>query len=77
MKKPDRLPPEPTEEEIQHAAYFLWEQEGRPAGRDREIWLAARARLVHSAHMRDRAPPRPSAAATLARNAEPPGRKSR
>lgn len=55
--KPRRLPHDPTEQEIQHAAYFLWEAEGRPAGRDLEIWLAARERLKHAArrtgHARD------------------------
>ena len=39
---------EPTEEQIQHCAYFLWEEMGRPAGRDLEIWDAARERLKHS-----------------------------
>lgn len=38
---------EPTEEEIQHGAYFLWEELGRPADRDLDIWLAARERLRH------------------------------
>lgn len=45
-----RRPPapfEPAEEQIQHAAYYLWEELGRPAGRDLEIWLAAKERLRH------------------------------
>lgn len=45
--KPRPLPIEPTEEEIGHAAYFLWEAEGKPVGRDRDIWFAARERLRH------------------------------
>ena len=28
------LAPEPMEQEIQHAAYLLWEEAGRPPGRD-------------------------------------------
>ena len=40
---------EPTEQEIQHAAYLIWEEAGRPAGRDWEIWFAARERLKHRA----------------------------
>lgn len=43
--KPRLLTPEPTESEIQHAAYLLWLEEGRPAGRDLDIWLAAKERL--------------------------------
>lgn len=38
---------EPSEEQIQHCAYFLWEEMGRPEGRDLEIWDAARERLKH------------------------------
>lgn len=43
---------EPSESEIQHAAYLMWVEEGRPEGRDREHWLAARELLVHR-HGRD------------------------
>jgi hypothetical protein len=35
----------PAHEEIAVAAYYLWEQEGRPFGRDQEHWHRARARL--------------------------------
>lgn len=35
----------PTETEIQHAAYLLWIEEGRPEGRDLAHWLAAQHRL--------------------------------
>lgn len=38
---------EPTEEEIQHAAYLIWVKEGRPDGRDLEHWHTARERLGH------------------------------
>jgi hypothetical protein len=40
---------EPTEPQIQHAAYLLWEEAGKPEGRDQEIWFAARELLKHRA----------------------------
>ena len=39
--------PEPTDSEIQHAAYLLWIENGRPEGRDLDHWLAAKALLCH------------------------------
>lgn len=56
---------EPTEQEIQHAAYFLWEQAGKPAGRDHEMWFAARERLRHHARTRAAAPRGPAAGLPL------------
>lgn len=50
MRTPHAAPhaaPEPTEAEIQHEAYLLWLEAGRPAGRDLEHWLAARELLRH------------------------------
>ena len=51
---------EPTEQEIQHAAYLLWIEDGRPEGRDFEHWLAAKEMLNHrhgrDAKTRQRAP---------------------
>jgi len=44
--------PAPTEAEIQHAAYLLWIESGRPDGYDREHWLAAKEMLCHR-HGRD------------------------
>jgi hypothetical protein len=38
---------EPTESEIQHAAYLLWLENGRPEGRDLDHWFAARELLRH------------------------------
>lgn len=38
---------DPHESEIQHAAYMLWIEEGRPEGRDLEHWHAAREMLCH------------------------------
>jgi hypothetical protein len=43
---------EPTEQEIQHAAYLLWVENGRPEGRDLEHWFAAKEMLCHR-HGRD------------------------
>ena len=44
--------PAPTEAEIQHAAYLLWIEEGRPEGRALEHWRAAKEMLIHR-HGRD------------------------
>ena len=41
------VPSEPTEADIQHEAYLLWIEEGRPEGRDEEHWFAARELLRH------------------------------
>lgn len=46
------LKSEPTESEIQHAAYLLWIEDGRPEGRDLEHWHAAKEMLCHR-HGRD------------------------
>jgi hypothetical protein len=43
---------QPSEAEIQHAAYLLWIEDGRPEGRDLQHWLAARELLLHR-HGRD------------------------
>ena len=37
----------PSEEEIQHTAYLLWQAEGRPVGRDLDLWLRAKEALCH------------------------------
>lgn len=49
---------EPTEAQIQHAAYHPWIEHDRPAGRDLEHWLAAKELLVHR-HGRDASTRRP------------------
>jgi hypothetical protein len=41
------LLPEPTESEIQHTAYLLWLENGKPEGRDLENWFAAKELLRH------------------------------
>lgn len=38
---------EPSESEIQHSAYLLWIEDGRPEGRDLEHWMAAKQMLCH------------------------------
>lgn len=50
---------EPTEREIQHAAYLMWIEDGRPAGRDLEHWFAAKEMLSHR-HGRDSSTRRPA-----------------
>jgi hypothetical protein len=35
------------EEDIQKCAYFLWQEEGCPSGRDLDLWLAAKELLRH------------------------------
>ena len=53
MKRKTVLPlPQPTETEIQHAAYLLWVEDGQPEGRDSEHWFAAKEMLCHR-HGRD------------------------
>jgi hypothetical protein len=51
-RKSPFLTPEPTEAEIQHAAYLMWIEDGRPEGRDFERWMAAKEMLCHR-HGRD------------------------
>jgi len=38
---------EPTEAEIQKAAYYLWLESGCASGRELEHWLAAKELLKH------------------------------
>lgn len=40
---------EPSETDIQKAAYFLWLERGRPNGCDLDLWLSAKERLRHRA----------------------------
>jgi hypothetical protein len=73
MKTKNVTPPiEPTEAEIQHAAYLLWVEDGRPAGREQEHWLAAKEMLWHrhgrDATTRQKAPEIAAPAPTSRRN---------
>ncbi len=52
MKPKNTAKHEPTEAEIQHAAYLLWVEAGQPEGRDQEHWFAAKEMLLHR-HGRD------------------------
>jgi len=58
---------------IREQAYFLWEQEGRPEGRETEYWMRAKLALTAGSQMNalvEPAPKRaakPGAAATKAR----------
>lgn len=47
---PEMLTPSP--EEIATCAYFIWEQEGRPQGRDKTHWLQAEE-LLRTNHLSD------------------------
>ena len=42
-----------SEHELRDAAYFLWEQEGRPEGRDVDNWLAAEQQIREKERMRN------------------------
>lgn len=39
-------PPEIDQEEVRSTAYFLWEQDGRPDGRDEHYWWAALEKIA-------------------------------
>jgi hypothetical protein len=66
---------EPAEQDIQHTAYLLWEQAGRPANRDQEFWFTAREKLRHTVIVPTQILARP--ALSKAKNAQPVGRKRR
>jgi hypothetical protein len=64
---------QPTSEQIARAAYLMWEQEGRPHGRDLQHWLQAESQLM-AGTFRDgksvrRAPSAPAPAAKRAQSA--------
>ena len=40
--------PHISSEQIAHLAYLIWEQEGRPSGREQEHWLQAESQLKAS-----------------------------
>lgn len=48
---------QPTDEEIQHVAYLLWIEAGRPHGCDEQHWFAARELLRHRVHSAVTHPP--------------------
>jgi hypothetical protein len=59
MKANRSIVHEPSELEIQHAAYLLWIEAGRPAGCALDHWLAAKEMLAHR-HGRDSKTRRPA-----------------
>ena len=44
---------QPTEEQIRKRAFELWEQAGKPEGRDHEFWDQARRELQGTAERGD------------------------
>ena len=62
--------PAPNPDKIAGLAYGLWEQAGRPDGRDQEFWFKAKQRLARAAKPQAASPgqsrpePSPSAATT-------------
>jgi len=58
--------PEPTEAQIQHQAYLLWQAGGCQPGRELDDWLQAREMLRHRP-MLPQAQPRARAPKTAAR----------
>ena len=49
---------EPAEADIQKCAFFLWQEEGCPAGKDLELWLSAKELVRH--HVATAKPARPA-----------------
>ena len=41
---PDTIADASIEELVRETAYFLWEQDGKPEGRDQEYWYRAQQR---------------------------------
>jgi hypothetical protein len=42
----NRIPSGPSQEDIAICAFLIWEQEGRPEGRDKAHWEQAEAQLA-------------------------------
>jgi len=51
MSKPPPSYKAPTDEEVAICAYYIWESEGCPPGREFANWFEARAHLVASRKM--------------------------
>ena len=52
-KPPEKPRIGPTEEEIAECAYFIWESEGHPIGREDEHWRQAEMQLYLSLALDD------------------------
>ena len=37
---------QPTDEQVSVRAYYMWERDGRPQGRDWDYWLRAKEELI-------------------------------
>lgn len=61
----------PTQAQIAEAAHRLWEEEGRPDGRDEDHWHRARTAL-ETVPMQDAVAPPPKAKAPRARKPAAP-----
>jgi hypothetical protein len=48
------------EQAIRERAYAIWEEEGRPDGRDREHWLRAEAEINSTTERRNISSPAPT-----------------
>jgi hypothetical protein len=48
MHKPGELEG-PVKNEIEHFAYLIWEEEGRPEGRDKIHWIEAEDQWIATA----------------------------
>ncbi|MBI4295125.1 MAG: DUF2934 domain-containing protein [Chloroflexi bacterium] len=66
----------PTEEQIRELAYSLWEQEGRPEGKDVEHYMAAR-RLLEEQEAAQTYVSQPKAASPAPQAARRTGSRSR
>lgn len=62
MKKSATLPHDPTESEIQHQAYILWQEGGCRDGAELDDWHAAKE-LVVQHHARSAGPTKRKSAA--------------
>ncbi|KPK47008.1 MAG: hypothetical protein AMJ77_04475 [Dehalococcoidia bacterium SM23_28_2] len=65
----------PTEEQIKKLAHSLWEQEGRPEGRDMQHYLAAREILQQREGNRKRPKASKASKSTKARTGNPRAKK--
>jgi hypothetical protein len=63
---------QPSEDAIREQAYFLWEAEGKPHGREHEFWQRAAVALTTKSKLKTLAKPAPKA--KLAQAAEKPAK---
>ena len=54
MQDPTQNTTVPSHDDIASVAYNLWEQDGRPEGRDMEFWVRAEQQLAGGTARRDR-----------------------